>query len=327
MFNIALFGAGRIGQVHAVNIANHPQTRLYSVIDPYDVNAEQLCQQYGAQRQTLELAMQDEQIHGVCICSATDTHADLIELAAKAGKAIFCEKPIDLDISRVRDCLAVVKTHQVPILVGFNRRYDPQFRALKQQLDQGAIGAPATLTITSRDPEPPPAEYSQVSGGIFRDMTIHDLDMARFILGEDPLSISAHGSCKVDPAIGEAGDIDTAVLILNFPSGAMAVIQNSRRSGYGYDQRLELHGELGMLQAENQRESLVSQWTHTGQHAAKPMLFFLERYKDAYIAEWQHFVDVLNGASPECSGDDGELALKMADAALLSLKSGMTVAL
>ncbi|WP_333003159.1 inositol 2-dehydrogenase [Vibrio coralliilyticus] len=327
MFNIALFGAGRIGQVHAVNIANHPETRLFSVIDPYDVNANMLCQQYGAKRQSIEEAMQDSEIDAVCICSATDTHADLIELAAKAGKAIFCEKPIDLGLSRVRDCLTVVKQHQVPMLVGFNRRYDPQFRTLKNKLNQGAIGEPATLTITSRDPEPPGADYVKVSGGMFRDMTIHDLDMARFILGEDPVSITAHGSCKVNPEIGAAGDIDTGVLVLEFPSGAMATIQNSRRSGYGYDQRIELHGEFGMLQAANQNENLVSQISEQGRQSAKPMHFFLERYKEAYIAEWQHFVDVLNGAEPECSGDDGEYALRLADAALESMRSKKTVSL
>lgn len=327
MFNIALIGAGRIGQVHAANIASHPETTLSAVVDPFDGNANLICEQYGAKRQTVEEVLQDESINAVCICSATDTHANLIELAALAGKAIFCEKPIDLELSRVRDCLAVVDRQEVPLLVGFNRRYDPQFRQLKNKLEQGVIGAPATLTITSRDPEPPHADYVKVSGGMFRDMTIHDLDMARFILGEDPVSVSAHGSCLVDESITKAGDIDTAVLVLHFPSGAMATIQNSRRSGYGYDQRIELHGELGMLQAGNRQENLVSQWTETGQLAAKPMHFFLERYKEAYIAEWQHFVEVLNGAESACKGKDGEYALRLADAALESLRTGQTVQL
>lgn len=328
MFNIALFGAGRIGQVHAVNINNHPETNLYSVIDPYLEGAQKLVDSYQAKIQTVEEAMADPNVHGVCIGSATDTHANLIELAAINGKAIFCEKPIDLELSRVRDCLAVVEKHNVPMLVGFNRRYDPQFRQLKEQLGAGTIGKAESLLITSRDPSPPPAEYSQVSGGMFRDMTVHDLDMARFIIGEDPVSITAHGSCMVDPAIGEAGDIDTAVLVLQFPSGVMATIVNSRRSGYGYDQRLELHGEKGLLQAGNMKENLVQHWGEVGCTSAKPQPFFLERYQDAYIAEWQHFADVLAGrCKPECSGIDGEFALVLAEAALESMKSGKTVIL
>lgn len=325
MYNIALFGAGRIGQVHAVNIANHPETNLYSVIDPYDVNAVMLCKQYGAIRQSVDEAMSDPAVDAVCICSATDTHADLIELGAKAGKTIFCEKPIDLDSSRVRDCLGVVEQCNVPLLVGFNRRFDPHFANLKQRVVDGEVGELATLTITSRDPEPPPAEYSKVSGGMFRDMTIHDLDMARFILGEDPIAITAHGSCKIDPEIGRAGDIDTGVVVLHFASGAIATIQNSRRSGYGYDQRIELHGQHGMLQAENVRENLIAVTSDHGKVNAKPLHFFLERYKDAYIAEWQHFVDVLNGSAPNCSGIDGEFALRLADAAIESMNEKRTI--
>lgn len=328
MFNIALFGAGRIGQVHAVNIANHPETNLYSVIDPYLEGAQKLATQYDAVIQSVEEAMTDPAVHGVCIGSATDTHANLIELAAQNGKAIFCEKPIDLDLSRVRDCLAVVKQHNAPMMVGFNRRYDPQFRQVREQLSAGVIGKAESLLITSRDPSPPPAEYSKVSGGMFRDMTIHDLDMARFIIGEDPVSISAHGSCMVDPAIGEAGDIDTAVIVMTFPSGAIATITNSRRSGYGYDQRIELHGEKGLLQAGNVKENLVQHWGEQGCISAKPQHFFLERYQAAYIAEWQHFVDVLAGkCEPECNGDDGEQALVLAEAALEALHSGKTVSL
>ena len=326
MFNIALFGAGRIGQVHAANINNHLETNLYSVIDPYLAGAQALAERFQAKIQSVEEAITDPNVHGVCIGSATDTHANLIELAAINGKVIFCEKPIDLNLSRVRDCLAVVEKHNAVMLVGFNRRYDPQFRQLKAQLSTGTIGKAESLLITSRDPAPPPAEYSQVSGGMFRDMTVHDLDMARFIIGEDPLSISAQGSCMVDPAIGDAGDIDTAVLVLKFPSGAIATIINSRRSGYGYDQRLELHGEKGLLQVSNMKENLVQHWGDIGCTSAKPPLFFLERYEAAYIAEWQHFVDVLAGrCEPECKGSDGEFALVLAEAALESLRTGKTV--
>lgn len=327
MYNIALFGAGRIGQVHAVNIANHPQSSLYSVIDPYQEGAKALATKYGAKIQTTEEAMADPNIHAVLIASATDTHADLIEQAALAKKTIFCEKPIHLDISRVQQCLAIVKENNVPLFVGFNRRYDPQFRLVRERLSAGAIGKAESLVITSRDPSPPPAEYVKVSGGIFRDMTIHDFDMARFIIGEDPISIYAQGSNLVDPAIGQAGDIDTAFIVMKFPSGAMATITNSRRSGYGYDQRLELHGEKGLLKADNIHENTVELWTEeAGCVGAKPEHFFLERYAKAYRSEWEHFIDVVAGRSePECSGYDGELALKMADKALESLKTGQEV--
>ncbi|MGC9421984.1 inositol 2-dehydrogenase [Vibrio sp.] len=328
MYNIALFGAGRIGQVHAVNIAEHKETSLYSVIDPYGDGATKLADQYGAKIQTTEQALADPNVHGVLIASATDTHAELIELAARAGKAIFCEKPVHLDIERVRECLATVKEHQVPLFVGFNRRYDPQFRKVREQLSAGLIGKAESLLITSRDPSPPPAQYVKVSGGMFRDMTIHDFDMARFIMGEDPVSIYAQGSNLVDPEIGQAGDIDTAFIVMKFPSGAMATITNSRRSGYGYDQRIELHGEKGLLRANNIHEDVVEVWSEQGCVAAKPEHFFLQRYEKAYRAEWQHFVDVLSGrAQPECSGYDGEQALLLADKALESLHSGREITL
>ncbi|ELX8378565.1 inositol 2-dehydrogenase [Providencia vermicola] len=328
MFNIALFGAGRIGQVHAVNIAGHKETSLYSVIDPYQPNALALAEKYQAKVQSTEEAMQDPNVHGVLIASATDTHADLIELAAKNNKVIFCEKPVHLDLERVRQCLKSVKEHNVPLFIGFNRRYDPQFRHLKNLFEQGAIGKAESLIITSRDPSPPPAEYVKVSGGMFRDMTIHDFDMARFMIGENPCSVYAQGSNVVDPAIGQAGDIDTAFIILKFPSGAMATISNSRRSGYGYDQRIELHGEKGLLTAGNIKENSVEFLSDVGCLSAKPEFFFLQRYHEAYKAEWNHFVDILAGrAESETTGTDGELALYLADKALESLKTGKEVQL
>lgn len=328
MFNIALFGAGRIGQVHAVNIAGHKETTLYSVIDPYQPNALSLAEKYQAKVQSTEEAMQDPNVHGVLIASATDTHADLIELAATHKKVIFCEKPVHLDLERVRQCLKSVKEHNVPLFIGFNRRYDPQFRHLKNLFEQGAIGKAESLMITSRDPSPPPAEYVKVSGGMFRDMTIHDFDMARFMIGEEPCSVYAQGSNVVDPAIGQAGDIDTAFIILKFPSGAMATISNSRRSGYGYDQRIELHGEKGLLTAGNIKENSVEFLSDVGCLSAKPEFFFLQRYHEAYKAEWNHFVDILAGrVESETTGTDGELALYLADKALESLKSGKEVQL
>ncbi len=328
MYNIALFGAGRIGKVHSVNISEHKETRLYSVIDPYLEGATKLAEKHGAKVQTTEEALADPNIHGVLIASATDTHADLVEQAARAGKAIFCEKPVHLDIKRVRQCLEIVKEHDVPLFVGFNRRYDPQFRRLQERMEAGSIGKPESLMIISRDPSAPPSEYIKVSGGLFRDMTIHDFDMARFIMGEDPVSIFAQGSNLVDAGIGAAGDIDTAFVVMKFPSGSMATISNSRRSGYGYDQRIEVHGETGVLTAKNILEDTVEQWGENGCVAAKPEFFFLERYSTAYKAEWDHFVDVLAGrAVPECGGYDGEQALYLADKALESLNSGQEIQL
>lgn len=191
MFNIALLGAGRIGQVHAANIATHKETTLWSVVDPNETFASRLATQYQARQQSLDEAMTDPDVHAVLIASATDTHADLIELAARHGKAIFCEKPVHLDLARVRDCLKVVKEFDVPLFIGFNRRFDPQFRRVKTEAQSGRIGKPESLLIISRDPSPPPAEYVRVSGGMFRDMTIHDFDMARFIMGEEPVSVYA----------------------------------------------------------------------------------------------------------------------------------------
>ncbi|PJG58010.1 inositol 2-dehydrogenase [Aeromonas cavernicola] len=328
MFNIALFGAGRIGQIHAANIAAHPETRLYSVVDPYQQGAQVLASRYGAELQSCAEAMADPNVDGVLIASATDTHADLIELAAKAGKAIFCEKPVHLDLARVRDCLTTVAACQVPLLVGFNRRYDPQFSRVKALLLAGKIGKPESLVITSRDPAPPPVNYINVSGGLFRDMTIHDFDMARFIMGEEPTSIYAQGSNIVDAAIGDAGDIDTAIVVMKFPSGAMATIINSRRSGYGYDQRLELHGSHGLLKVDNILAHQVHYYGNDTSQGPLPEHFFIQRYQAAYAAEWQHFVAVLRGeCAPQSSGYDGERALYLADQALASLHSGTTIAL
>ncbi|OEF25221.1 inositol 2-dehydrogenase [Vibrio rumoiensis] len=326
MYHIALFGAGRIGQVHAINIAAHKETQLYSIIDPYDDGAQKLATQYGAKVQTTEEALADPMVAGVLIASATDTHAELIEMAARAGKAIFCEKPVHLDLDRVQECLKVVEKSQVPLFVAFNRRYDPQFLTLRNQVQSGAIGKPESLIITSRDPSPPPAQYIKVSGGMFRDMTIHDFDMARYIMGEEPVSIYAQGSNLIDPEIGEEGDIDTAFVVMKFASGAMATISNSRRSGYGYDQRIELHGEKGLLKANNINENTVEQWSDFGCVSAKPEHFFLQRYEQAYRAEWQHFTDILAQRSkPECTGFDGEQALRIADKALESLITGKEI--
>lgn len=328
MFNIALLGAGRIGQIHAGNIAAHPYSRLYSVVDPNVQNAALVSERYQANQQTLQQALQDSNVHAVLIASATDTHADFIEQAAKHGKAIFCEKPVHLDLARVRDCLRVVKSCNVPLFIGFQRRFDAEFRYARDEAQAGRIGKLENLLIISRDPSAPPVEYITVSGGLFRDMTIHDFDMARFMMGEEPVSVFAQGSNLTDPAIGMAGDIDTAVIVLKYASGAMASIVNSRRSSYGYDQRVELHGEQGLLCVDNIRQHQVRRYVSAGSYAALPEPFFLQRYRNAYTAEWQHFIEVLRGESqPLCTGDDGERALYIADKALESLRTQCEVSL
>ncbi|STD26592.1 oxidoreductase domain-containing protein [Enterobacter asburiae] len=315
MFNIALLGAGRIGQVHAANIASHGATTLWSVVDPNQEFATRLAAQYQARQQSLNEAMTDPNVHAVLIASATDTHADLIEMAARHGKAIFCEKPVHLDLARVRDCLKVVKEYDVPLFIGFNRRFDPQFRRVKTEAQAGRIGKPESLLIISRDPSPPPAEYVRVSGGMFRDMTIHDFDMARFIMGEEPVSVYAQGSNLVDPAIGEAGDIDTAFIVLKYASGAMATIVNSRRSSYGYDQRLELHGSEGLLCAGNILENQVQHYGKQGCTSALPEHFFPAALQIRFTPRNGNTLlrSCAGEAVPDCSGDDGERALYLAD--------------
>ena len=322
---VALFGAGRIGKVHAANLFRHSQAELSAVVDVHTPSAEALAAQYGAQVKSEAEVFADSAIDAILIGSATDTHAGLIEKGARAGKAIFCEKPIDLSVARVQACLEVVKEHGAKLFVGFNRRFDKNFRALKEALEEGSIGTPELVQITSRDPGPPQLSYIEVSGGLFKDMTIHDLDMACWLMGETPVKVSASGSCLVDTAIGEAGDIDTAVVTLEFAGGALAVISNSRRAAYGYDQRIEVLGSSGMLQADNVLESTLIKSSAAGVTGQKPLHFFLERYAEAYRAELDAFVTfVLGEANSEVSGEDGERALVLAEAAARALETGQT---
>lgn len=322
------FGAGRIGAIHAANLAQDPAFELRYVVDVNKEAADALAKKYGAEVSSVEAALADPAVNAVIIASSTDTHADLIERAAKAGKAIFCEKPVDLSMERVKRCVAVVRDASVPVLMGFNRRFDPSFRALHNALSVGRVGKVELVQITSRDPSPPPPAYIAVSGGLFRDMTIHDLDMARWLLGEEPTEIMAVGSCLVDPAIGKAGDMDTAIVTLRTASGRIAQITNSRRAAYGYDQRIEVLGEKGMVAANNQTPTTVSISDTAGVTGDKPLHFFLERYAAAYKAEMEHFRDVVTGKiKPLVDIRDGEAALRLADAALDSVKSGKLVKL
>ena len=266
------------------------------------------------------------QADAVLIATPTPTHADYIEQAAAAGRAVFCEKPIDLSAARTRACLAAAQRAGIVLMVGFNRRFDPNFAALQHRLAAGEIGALELLSITSRDPSPPPPSYVASSGGLFRDMMIHDLDMARFLLGEEPVAVSAAASCLVDPAIGAAGDVDTAVVTLRTASGRLCQISNSRRASYGYDQRIEAHGATGMLRAGNVTPTTVEHADARGFHTDKAQPFFLERYAAAYRAELDAFLRALAGqAAAGPTGADGLRALLLADAAAEAARTGQTV--
>ncbi|MDI6025168.1 inositol 2-dehydrogenase [Corticibacterium sp. UT-5YL-CI-8] len=326
MVRFGLLGAGRIGKVHARAVGFNTKAKLVAVADAMEDAASTLASSYGAEVRTIEAIERASDIDAVVICTPTDTHADLIERFARAGKAIFCEKPVDLDVKRAEQCLEVVKDTGAVLMVGFNRRFDPHFAAVRKAIDDGAVGAVEMVTITSRDPGPPPVEYIARSGGIFRDMTIHDFDMARFLLGEEPVKVSAHASVLVDKAIGAAGDYDSATVILETASGKQCVISNSRRATYGYDQRIEVLGSDGMVQAENQRA--VSIEIANAQGYTRPPLhdFFMTRYVDAFAAELAAFIEArAAGTAPSPSGEDGLAALRLADAALRSVKEGKTI--
>lgn len=327
--NFALLGAGRIGRVHAKAVSGNPDAKLVAVADAFPAAAQSIAAQYGSEVRTIDEIEAARDIHAVIICTPTDTHADLIERFARAGKAIFCEKPVDLDVSRVKACIDVIKETGAKLMVGFNRRFDPHFMAVKQAIDDGRIGKVEMITITSRDPGPPPLDYIARSGGIFRDMTIHDFDMARFLLdGEEIASVSAHAAVLVDPAIGAAGDYDSVTVILETVSGRQAVISNSRRATYGYDQRMEVHGSLGSASAENQRP--ISIEVATAEGYTRPPLhdFFMTRYTEAYANEIAGFIAAIeSGALISPSGNDGLLALQLADAALESVRTGRRITL
>jgi myo-inositol 2-dehydrogenase/D-chiro-inositol 1-dehydrogenase len=328
MYKIGLLGAGRIGNVHAKSITSHAKSQLVAVSDVNMAAAEKLAATYGAQARSTEDILADKTIDAVLIATSTDTHSNLIEAATQAGKAVLCEKPVDLSLARAQACQASVASSGKPVMIGFNRRFDPNFAALKRALDAGEIGKPELLSITSFDPAPPPVSYINVSGGLFRDMAIHDFDMACWIFGAAPVSVSAVGTSIVDPAIGKAGDVDTAVITLRFADGRMAVIKNSRRAVYGYDQRLELLGSTGLLQAGNVLENTITKVTTGGATSAKPEFFFLERYMRAYEAEWSAFIASLDsGAALPVTLQDGVTALAVAEAATLSHQRGVPVAL
>lgn len=328
MISIGLLGCGRIGQVHALSLSRIASARLVAVADAVPQAAEALAASSGAQVRDAQAIIDADDIDAVIIATPTTLHYDQIHALAAAGKAIFCEKPIDLSSQRAAACKRAVEAAGVPFLTAFNRRFDPTFARLKVQLDAGAIGAAELIVITSRDPAPPPVSYIEQSGGLFRDMMIHDFDMARFLLGEEPVELFATGSCLVDPAIGAAGDVDTAAVTLKTATGKIAIINNSRRASYGYDQRVEVHGATGMLRAANTPEHQVEQAGGQGFTAAPNKHFFLERYEAAYRAEMEAFIAAIEaGTSPRPDIADGVAAQKLADAAAQSLATGLAVKL
>jgi myo-inositol 2-dehydrogenase/D-chiro-inositol 1-dehydrogenase len=328
MLNIGILGCGRIGQVHARSVGHVDGARVAAVADAFPEAANALAGKTGARVMSSDEIIASDGIDAIVIGTPTDTHFDLIQAGAKAGKAIFCEKPVDMSSDRIRQCIETVDAHRVPFLTGFNRRFDPGFAAIQARITAGDVGNVELVTILSRDPSPPPVSYIKSSGGLFRDMMIHDFDMARFLLGEEVVQVYAIGSALVDPAIGEAGDVDTAVAVLTTASGRICQISNSRRATYGYDQRAEVHGSLGLIKANNVPENNVEIASGNGFRSAPAQHFFLERYAGAYVAEMIHFVEcVASGMAPSPGIRDGLAAQMIADAAAMSLETGVPVRL
>ena len=327
MLKFALLGCGRIGKMHGDNIAAHPKAKLVAA---YDVNADAaaaVASTHGARHaRSVDEALGPD-VEAVLIASSTDTHVELLTRSAKAGKAILCEKPIDLDIAKVEACKREIAGTGVPIMIGFNRRFDPSFAEVKKAMDSGEIGDIRQVIVTSRDPEIPPVGYMKVAGGLLRDMTIHDFDLARHLLGEEPVEVSALASALIDQTVRDLNDHDTAVIIMRTASGRQAVITNYRKATYGYDQRIEVVGELGMLQAHNRRGTTVERWSAKTTEAKDPLLyFFIERYKEAYVRELDAFIAAVAQGSPCSPGfEDGRRALLLANAAYESIRTSSTV--
>ncbi len=317
--SIAVIGAGRIGKIHARNAAAHPGLSVKYVVDPIAAAAEQLAGQVGARAAGLDDALSDSSVEGVVIASSTDTHLDVSISALEAGKAVFCEKPIDLDLDKARAAAPVLGAPGARFFLGFNRRFDPHFARLQEGLCEERMGRLETLHIISHDPAPPPVDYVKVSGGLFRDMAIHDFDMARWLLAEEVVEVYAAGACLVDPAIAAAGDIDTAKTLLRTASGRICAISNSRRSGYGYDQRIEAFCSNGVLRVGNVHESTLESWGEGGSRGPPLQNFFLDRYAQAYRAEMDHFAGIIAGKhAPLVGYADGIAALTLAEAAMTS---------
>ncbi|MCF7942687.1 MAG: inositol 2-dehydrogenase [Spirochaetia bacterium] len=329
---VGIIGGGRIGKVHATSISRYvPSAEIVALADPFmNEELESWAKDMGIPETSKDSAyiIDHEGIDAVLICSPTDTHAQLIAAAARAGKHIFCEKPVDTDLKRIRETMEVVRDSGVTFQIGFNRRFDHNHRALRRQVEQGIVGEPQIVKITSRDPSPPPVSYIEVSGGIFLDMMIHDFDMVRYLSGKDVTEVYATGSVMVDPAIGEAGDVDTAIVQLTLSNGALAVIDNSRQAVYGYDQRTEVFGSKGCARVENDTPSLIQTSTAEAVSTEKPLHFFLDRYMDSYSREIIEFAEAVQmGLPTPCGIEDAIRPVEIALAAAKSLKEHRPVAM
>jgi myo-inositol 2-dehydrogenase/D-chiro-inositol 1-dehydrogenase len=329
--NVGVIGAGRIGRVHAENLAYRiPEADVLAIADIFVEAAQQAADTYGipAAFKDHRAILENEKIEAVVICSSTDTHSQFIEEAAAAGKHIFCEKPIDFDLKRIDRALGAVERAGVRLQIGFNRRFDPSFKRVRDLVAEGKLGTPHILHIMSRDPAPPPIEYVKVSGGLFLDMTIHDFDMARYLIGSEVNEVYAMGGVMVDPKIGEAGDIDTALVSLRYANGTLGSIDNSRQAVYGYDQRVEVLGSKGGVVVRNNTPDNAILSNADGVHSAKPLYFFIERYTEAYVAEMKEFIAcILEDRAPSVTGIDGRIPVVMGLAALKSYRENRPVKL
>ncbi|CAN7499621.1 inositol 2-dehydrogenase [Rhizobium sp. LjRoot30] len=329
MPKIAVLGVGRIGRMHAENIAAHPRATLAGVFDVHEPSAKDVSQKLGVKQfGSVEDVFSSSDVDAVLIATSTPTHADLLEKAVAAGKPVLCEKPIDLSLERVNACAAKISGTKVPIMLGFVRRFDSGHSAVRKAIEAGKIGDLHQVVITSRDPGMAPAAYIEVSGGIFRDMTIHDFDMARFILGEEVVEVTATGSRLVDADLmNKCDDYDTVSVILKTASGKQCIINNSRRAVYGYDQRVEALGSAGMAISENRPINHLRLYSETSTDQAAPLLnFFIDRYADAFAAEISAFVDAVETGTPPSVGfEDGRQALILAEAAIRSVAEGRSI--
>ncbi|HMK98298.1 MAG TPA: inositol 2-dehydrogenase, partial [Acidimicrobiales bacterium] len=318
---VGVIGTGRIGKLHARLLSSQvPGAELAAVADSVAALAEEVGQSFGAPAVGTERLLDDDSIGAVAICSSTSTHVDLVVRAAEAGKAIFCEKPVSLELPEVDRALAAVEGAGVPLMVGFNRRFDPSHAAVRESVTKGSVGRPNLVRITSRDPAPPPISYARVSGGIFLDMTVHDFDMARFLVGSEVVEVLAAGTIRAVPELAEIGDVDTAAILLWHEDECLTIIDNSRQASYGYDQRVEVLGSKGMAASENPLANSAILKDAAGTRLAALPYFFIERYTLSYLRQWEAFVSaVSSGSAVPTSGQDARAALLLGLAAKKSL--------
>ncbi|MBL8521765.1 MAG: inositol 2-dehydrogenase [Betaproteobacteria bacterium] len=328
MFNVAMMGVGRMGSIHARNIAANARLTLKYVVDHQPEAAARFASELGAEAATLDHVLGDASIRAVFVASPTSTHLDLTLACLRAGKAVFCEKPLDLDLAKIRAARAELALPAAPLFVAFNRRFDPHFRALQARIEAGAIGVLESLHLVNHDPLPAAHAFIPTSGGLFKDFTIHDFDMARWLLGEPVSEVFAWASCLIDPVVAELGDVDTAKLVLRTASGKLCLVSNNRRTGYGYDQRIEAFGAKGALRVDNLHTTALGAWGAQGMLADRFPFAFIDRYADAYRAEVDHFADVLEGKAAAATGYRASVeSLVLAEAAAESVRRRAAVAI